>query len=270
MIAGLDAGLSHARTQTWEDGAERRGHGRRASGQAMNGIVFALVAIFAVLVALRWFVNANPAVIASNWRMMVIVIGFALAGVLAMTGRIGLAVPLVALLMTLYSRGLLKSSGSSRIGGGRRKSKSMVRSAALEMELDHETGAMTGRVLAGSFEGRDLDTMDADALARLAAEISTDAESRALLEAYLDRRMPGWREHMKANAGAGQRRPAHAGAMSEEEAYQILGLEKGAREPEIRAAHRRLMKKMHPDSGGSTFLAARINEAKDRLLSKHR
>jgi hypothetical protein len=237
----------------------------------MNAFVLTLLALVAVAVALRWFVNANPAIIASNWRTVTLIGGFALAVVLALVGRIGLAVPLVALLMTLYSQGILKSPRVGRMRGGPgRKPKSMVRSAALEMELDHETGAMTGRVLAGSFEGRDLDTLDPAALARLAAEIGADAESRALLEAYLDRRMPRWREHMKADAGAGQRRPAHAGAMSEEEAYQILGLEKGAGEPEIRAAHRRLMKKMHPDSGGSTFLAARINEAKDRLLSKHR
>ncbi len=236
----------------------------------MNGIVVALVLVVALLLALRWFVNANPAVIAANWRVMVLVGGFALAGVLAMTGRVGLAVPLIALLVTLYSRGILSSPRPTRMRGQGGRQKSMVRSAALEMELDHETGAMSGRVLAGSFEGRDLDTLDPAALSRLAIEIGTDTESRALLEAYLDRRMPGWREHMKADAGAGHRRPPNAGAMSEEEAYQILGLEKGAREPEIRAAHRRLMKKMHPDSGGSTFLAARINEAKDRLLSKHR
>lgn len=236
----------------------------------MNVLVVVLLSLVAAAFALRWFVNANPATMAASWRTLVLVGGIALAAVLALTGRIGLAVPLVALLMTLYSQGILRSPKVGRIRGQGGKRRSMVRSAALEMELDHETGAMSGRVLAGSFEGRDLDTLDPAALARLAAEIAADGESRALLEAYLDRRMPGWREHMKADAAAGHRRPAHAGAMSEEEAYQILGLEKGAGEPEIRAAHRRLMKKMHPDSGGSTFLAARINEAKDRLLSKHR
>jgi hypothetical protein len=236
----------------------------------MNWIVIAGVMLVGALLALRWFVNANPAAIVNNWRTTALVLGFAIAGVLAITGRIGLAVPLVALLMTLYSRGILRAPGATKMRGPSGAKRSMVRSAALEMELDHATGAMTGRVLAGTFEGKDLDTLDPAALSRLASEIAGDAESRALLEAYLDRRMPRWREHMKADSGSGQRRPPHAGAMSEEEAYQILGLEKGAREPEIRAAHRRLMKKMHPDSGGSTFLAARINEAKDRLLSKHR
>lgn len=236
----------------------------------MNGLVIALVVLGAGYLALRWFMSANPAVMAANWRTLTLVGGIAVAGVLAMTGRIGIAIPLAAFLFTLYSRGILAPQGPTRMRGQGRRPRSMVRSAALEMELDHETGAMSGRVLAGTFEGRDLDGIDAEGLSRLAAEIAADPESRSLLEAYLDRRMPGWREDMKADAAAGHRRPAHAGAMSEEEAYQILGLEKGAREPEIRAAHRRLMKKMHPDSGGSTFLAARINEAKDRLLSKHR
>ncbi len=173
-------------------------------------------------------------------------------------------------LVYLNGRGVfgdIKPKPAAKKSGKRR---SMVRSAALEMELDHQTGKMTGRVLAGTFEGRDLDTLDAPALERLAFEIAADPESRSLLEVYLDRRMPGWREHVKAEAAAGRRRPTDTGAMSEEEAYQILGLPKGAGEPEIRAAHRRLMKKVHPDSGGSNFLAARINEAKDRLLSKHR
>jgi hypothetical protein len=236
----------------------------------MNGIIVAVVALLAVYAAMRWFVNANPSAVAGSWRTLVLVGGGAAVLFLAVIGRVGLAVSLAALMATLYSRGVLRPRGATRMRGQGGSRKSMVRSAAFEMELDHETGAMTGRVLAGSFEGKELDSLDPAALARLAGGIAAGAASRGLLEAYLDRRMPRWRENMKADAGAGQRRPAHAGAMSDEEAYQILGLEKGAREPEIRAAHRRLMKKMHPDSGGSTFLAARINEAKDRLLSKHR
>lgn len=236
----------------------------------MNVIVVALVGLLVAYALLRWFVNANPASILANGRFLAMLAGVAVAVVLALTGRIGLAIPILGILFTLYGRGYFSGGGrrGARVGG--QKPKSMVRSAAFEMELDHATGRMTGRVLAGTFEGRDLDTLDPAALSRLAEEIAGDAESRALLEAYLDRRMPGWREHMKADAAAGSRGPTNAGAMSEEEAYQILGLQKGAGEPEIRAAHRRLMKKVHPDSGGSTFLAARINEAKDRLLSKHR
>jgi hypothetical protein len=236
----------------------------------MNAIILGLLGLAAAYAVLRWFVNASPSKLLTSGRTIIFVLGLAITAVLALTGRIGLAIPLATILFYLHGRGVFGKPklGARRAGNG--TPKSMVRTAALEMELDHQTGAMKGRVLAGSFEGRDLDTLDVAALGRLASEIAGDQESRSLLEVYLDRRMPRWREYVKADAATGQRRAPHSGAMSEEEAYQILGLEKGAREPEIRAAHRRLMKKVHPDSGGSTFLAARINEAKDRLLSKHR
>jgi DnaJ-domain-containing protein 1 len=96
-----------------------------------------------------------------------------------------------------------------------------------------------------------------------------DEESRALLVAYLDRREPGWSEHAQGDAAAG-RAAASSGKMSEQEAYQILGLERGASADAISHAHRTLMKKLHPDQGGSTYLAARINEAKEILLRHHR
>nr|WP_181707889.1 DnaJ domain-containing protein [Chthonobacter rhizosphaerae] len=236
----------------------------------MNPILVGLIVLVVAAVGLRWFVNANPSSLVSSGRKALIALGVMLALALLVTGRVGLAVAIGFGLLALSGSGFLKPSGKRARGKSQRPRSSMVRSAALEMELDHDTGKMTGRVLAGTFEGRDLDSLGLSSLGRLAAEIAGDAESRALLEAYLDRRMPRWREHMKADAAAGERGPAYAGAMSEEEAYQILGLQKGAGEPEIRAAHRRLMKKVHPDHGGSTFLAARINEAKDRLLSKHR
>jgi hypothetical protein len=158
-------------------------------------------------------------------------------------------------------------------GFGQRTSKtprqvSRVRSAFLEMELDHDTGAMRGRILAGPHEGVPLDALDVATLAGLLANI--DEESRALLAAYLDRREPHWRENVEGGAAAGQGAPARSGKMTPEEAYQILGVEPGASAAEIGRAHRTLMKKLHPDQGGSTYLAARVNEAKDVLLRRHR
>jgi hypothetical protein len=79
----------------------------------------------------------------------------------------------------------------------------------------------------------------------------------------------GWREEVRRNAGA-DARPASAGKMTEEEAYQILGLQPGASLEEISRAHRSLIRKLHPDQGGTTYLAARINEAKDVLLRRRR
>lgn len=96
-------------------------------------------------------------------------------------------------------------------------------------------------------------------------------QPRDLFAAYFDRRAPGWREYAQGNAGAGAgTRPSSRGKMTEEEAYQILGVEPGASAEDIGRAYRALMKKLHPDQGGTTYLAARINEAKDVLLGRHR
>jgi hypothetical protein len=135
------------------------------------------------------------------------------------------------------------------------------------MMLDHDTGQLAGRFVAGPQAGHALDEFD---LPQLAAMIpSFDAESVALLESYLDRRFPAWRENAQRNSAGGQRRAAASGKMTDEEAYQILGLQPGANRDEIGRAHRTLMKKLHPDQGGSTYLAARVNEAKDTLLRTH-
>ena len=144
---------------------------------------------------------------------------------------------------------------------------SRVNASMLAMELDHDTGKMRGRFTGGPFEGRDLDSIDVPSLAKLLP--SLDEESRALLLAYLDRRDPAWTEHAQGDAAAG-RGFAPTGKMTDEEAYQILGVQPGAAAAEITRAHRSLMKKLHPDQGGSTYLAARVNEAKETLLRRHR
>jgi DnaJ-domain-containing protein 1 len=126
---------------------------------------------------------------------------------------------------------------------------------------------MTGHVLAGNHQGASLDALDRATVIKLLSEI--DDNSRDLLAAYLDRREPSWREYAQRDADAGAR-PADSGKMTEREAYQILGLQPGASPEEISRAHRSLIKKLHPDQGGTTYLAARINEAKDVLLRRHR
>jgi hypothetical protein len=147
---------------------------------------------------------------------------------------------------------------------------SRVRSAFLEMELDDDTGAMRGWILAGPHDGAALDSLDTPTLVALMRGI--DDDSRRLLVAYLDRRQPRWREYAKQDAGAGHSGGAAATSreMAEEEAYQILGLQPGASRDQIGRAHRSLMKKLHPDQGGSTYLAGRVNQAKEVLLRRHR
>jgi DnaJ-domain-containing protein 1 len=140
----------------------------------------------------------------------------------------------------------------------------------IEMELDHDTSAMNGTVLVGSLVGRRLEDLPEPALRQLYDECArSDPDGVRLLEAYFDRRFPRWREHAQSDADARGGRPS-TGAMTEQEAYQILGLQPGASAEEIRRAHRTLMKKLHPDQGGSTYLAARVNQAKEILLDRHR
>jgi hypothetical protein len=190
------------------------------------------------------------------------------AGLLAARGQFMVALPL-----GLAGLSLLGWLPWGPAGFGARTHKSpgqisRVRTAFVEMELDHDSGAMQGRILAGPHEGVLLGDLDVTTLVGLLAAI--DEESRALLAAYLDRRDSGWREHAQDNAAAGRDGTPSGGPMTEQEAYQILGLEPGASPEEIGRAHRTLMKKLHPDQGGSTYLAARVNEAKDILLRRHR
>ncbi|HEY5066843.1 MAG TPA: DnaJ domain-containing protein [Xanthobacteraceae bacterium] len=146
---------------------------------------------------------------------------------------------------------------------------SRVRTAFVEMELDHDSGTMRGRILSGAQKGASLDALDPQTLIGLLGAM--DSDSRDLLAAYLDRRHPGWREHAQYDAAAGGgARAARGSKMTEQEAYQILGVEPGADAQAISRAHRSLMKKLHPDQGGSTYLAARVNEAKEVLLRRHR
>jgi hypothetical protein len=226
-----------------------------------------------VLILLLWagsaFSKADPKQAARVVRYVGGGAALIASAFLLLRGAIGIAIPVGAV-----GLGLLGwiSLWPSNLANRTQKSAgrvSRVRSAFLEMELDHDTGAMRGFVLAGRFEGKSLDTIDPQTLIGLLGEI--DGDSRQLLMAYLDRREPRWREHAQQDAAAGGGSDAApSGKMTEQEAYQILGLQPGASEEEIGRAHRSLMKKLHPDQGGSTYLAARVNQAKDVLLRRHR
>jgi hypothetical protein len=164
-----------------------------------------------------------------------------------------------------FGRGTTR--GSTGSGGG---AVSTFRTAMIEMRVDHATGATHGTVLAGAFSGRELELLTETQLAALAVECAKfDAEGAKLLQAYLDRRFAGRREDAYAHAdpSPARRRP---GAMTTEEAYEVLGLSPGAPDDAVRRAYRDLMKKLHPDQGGSTYLAARVNQARDVLLNRHR
>jgi len=231
----------------------------------MPTILLGILALLLLLWALNAFARTDPQTILRFAKVSGGTVALAGAATLAATGRLALAVPLGLAGLSLL--GLWPGMAAFGRRARRRRQTSRVRSAFLEMELDHDSGAMRGRILAGRHEGVSLDALETTTLIGLLPEI--DEESRALLAAYLDRRTPGWREHAQQDAAAGQGGTSR-GPMTQEEAYQILGLEPGASADDIHRAHRALMKRLHPDQGGSTYLAARVNEAKDVLLRRHR
>jgi|SRR5579864_438495 hypothetical protein len=228
--------------------------------------LFGGVAILGGLLLLVYlFVNANPAKLARGAKW----VGLAAAGVLflflLLSGRAAFIWTPLILAFPIWWRPLRSFLAGLR--GPRASPASEVVTPYLRMSLDHDTGTMTGTVLAGRFEGMRLaELTTADLVALLRECRAADPEGARLLEAYLDRLHPDWRETMSA----GQSAPPHSGSedMTVAEAYEILGLERGADEASIRAAHHRLMMQLHPDHGGTDYLATKINRARDVLL-KH-
>jgi hypothetical protein len=194
--------------------------------------------------------------------------GTAFAGLagtgLLFTGRVGLAlVTLGATAMAI--RALWRGPrGADPIAGG--GAGSSVETDFLAMRLDHATGEVDGRVKRGRAAGRELSSLGQTALLDLLDEARRDdPPSVPLLEAYLDRRFPDWRDHQGEAAATSA---AGAAAMDERTALEILGLAPGATEAQIKVAHRELMARVHPDHGGSSYLAAQLNQARDFLLRK--
>lgn len=219
----------------------------------------------------RAFVNADPKSLAKGVKYTTIGVTVAVVFFLAITGRLGTAMAVAAFVLPLVLRWRALMNRVRAAAGPTEGQSSKIETAFLRMRLDHDSGRMTGEVLRGRFQGRGLDDLGLAELLDLLRECRDgDSQSAAILEAYLDRtREEDWRA---GGAGAGEHGGGSAGsrssggAMTRDEAYEVLGLQPGASESEIKDAHRRLMLKMHPDQGGSTYLAAKINQAKDLLL----
>lgn len=232
----------------------------------MQFLLLGLAVLVVALFAIQGFTRANPTVMARQLKVAGGGLSLIAAMVFFVRGGINQAV-LLALLGTwlLGWRGGGTWTGIPRPGPKPPGQTSRVATDTLEMELDHDTGAMEGRVRKGMFQGRELESLRPAELALLWQDCRfTDPGSAQILEAYLDRVHPTWRE----DVARGEREMRGSdGRLSIEDAYQILGLAPGASEEDIRRAHRELMLKLHPDRGGSTYLAAQINEAKDVLLN---
>ncbi len=240
----------------------------------MPYILAGLLVFWLLLFAMRAFTKANPAALAQYLNVGGGGAALVFAALLLLRGRLDLAFAIGG--VGLWLLAIAKKSPTRMFGfGGARRAgtTSRVRSAVVEMELDHRTGVIRGTILAGPDEGKSLDQMtrpQCEALYRLC--LRDDPEGARLLEAYLDRRFAGWRAAYNDGYNTRSRDPHAAprpGVMSEDEAYEVLGLHKGATRNDVVRSHRSLMKKLHPDHGGSTDLAARVNEAKDVLMRRH-
>jgi hypothetical protein len=231
----------------------------------MQYFLLGLLTLGLAILAVRLFNQANPAALAHHIRIACAVAAFASALFFVVRGTLIYAFPLAALGWWLMGGQGVGGWGNIGAPGRASGQTSRVVTEHLEMELDHASGAMRGRILKGFFAGRDIEDLRPVELAHLWQDCRyTDPASAQLVEAFLDRIHPTWREDM---ARSEQERPRGPdGRMSIEEALDILGLAPGADEAAIRQAHRELMLKLHPDRGGSTYLAAKINEAKDTLL----
>jgi hypothetical protein len=231
---------------------------------------FAILGGLLMLVYL--FVNADPARLARNlkWTGITIAAIAVVALILLPPARefaalllpLAMATPLLARIRTVLDRHRPPSGGQT----------STVATAFLRMTLDHDTGRMEGTILRGRFAGMRLEELGpADLLVLLRECRAEDEEGARLLEAYLDRAHPEWRDELageRAGGGSGGGARSTSGDMSVDEAYAILGLAAGADAEAIKEAHRRLMVKLHPDHGGSDYLATKINRARDVLLHR--
>jgi hypothetical protein len=235
----------------------------------MINLLIALFILFLAYQAIRFAAHARPEVLARAVKTAGGLACFGVAALLFLRGHTEMA--LGAAGVGLWLGGWAAAPRwLQKLRPGRRRT--LLRSAMVEIEIDPATGLMHGLVLAGPLEGRELNEMTTQELQSLHSICAaSDPEGLRHLEVYFDSRFPGWRGAADgdAHARAGRGRARSGGAMSEDEAYEVLGLQKGAARDDITRAHRTLMKKLHPDQGGTTALAARVNEAKDILMRRH-
>lgn len=191
---------------------------------------------------------------------------FAILGA-AMTQIMRIA-PLFVRFLPMFKQ-FIQPSGMSNSGSG---NVSKVRTTLLVMTLDHDSGQIDGEITGGTFQGKTLSNLSQAEIAQLLEECrAQDPEGERLLQSYVARTYGAdgsdetQGDHSQRSS-QGQSAQSSAALPSQEEAREILGIDASADKDEIVAAHRKLMGKLHPDKGGSNYLAAKINAAKEVLI----
>lgn len=237
-----------------------------------------VLAIVIGVVLIIWGVSgSDPRVIKRIFKWSAISIGGASLIYLGVTGRLMTAGWIAGGLLPLLLRWRAMQNVFKGFRGATPGQASDIETRYLRMHLDHDTGELRGTVLEGQFQGSLLQELDLAQQVELLQECRIhDEQSAQILESYLDRTHgaswrggddgSGSRSGDRTGGGAGGGRAQSGGGMTRDEAYEILGVAKGSKPDAIRDAHRKLMLKNHPDQGGSTYLAAKINQAKELLL----
>lgn len=226
--------------------------------------IILLILVIAVLLTVSWVKRLPPAARRKAGFKAALAAGALLLLFALVTGRLNPVFIAVAAAIPILQRLMTAKTLFDRIRSGYGPSKGQASSVStrfLDMVLDHDSGEMHGTVREGRFAGSTLEELGLEELLTLLADCRVaDTQSAAVLEAYLDRHHgDAWRER----AGSAQR---PGGGMTPKEAREILGVDESADASVIVSAHRRLMQKVHPDRGGSHYLASKINQAKDLLL----
>lgn len=236
----------------------------------MPYIILGIAVLIGLYFVIRGLRGTNPRNLQKVAAIVVGVVAITILGFFAVSGRMGyFGWAMLALPLLLRWRALTQAMRNMR--GPTPGKNSDIETAYLRMTLEHDSGVLSGTVLQGQFEGRNLEELSFDDLLELLRECRVnDPQSATVLETYLDRvHGADWRgaggEGAAGGDGAGSA-AGPGGSMTRDQAYEVLGLAPGATETEIRDAHRKLLMANHPDKGGSTFLAAQINQAKDVLL----
>jgi len=242
----------------------------------LAAFLLGIAILVGMILVLRWYVSAEPKTVLKVLKWVGLGAVAAVVLFFAVTGRLGWALG-VALVLLPWARRILRTARTARsfarMAAGASGPTSNVDSRFLRMPLDHDSGELDGEIVEGPYAGRRLGALtQTELMALLELCRDEDRESAQILEAYLDRVHPDWRDMDadQAGRGSGGERDYHGGesAMTREDAYRVLGLEPGASETEIKSAYHRLIAGLHPDKGGSTFLAAKVNQAKEVLLGR--
>ena len=251
----------------------------------LSAFILGVALLVGVLLISRWYVSVNTKTLIKALKWTGLGVAMIVVVWLGLTGKLWAAAAALPAIMMWFMRlftglryvqmfrrmtglggagagwrnpGAGPSAGPGASPGGQG---SDVRTRFVVMHLDHTTGQVRGDVIEGRHKGRHLEDLNLDELLQVLSDAQADADSARLIESYLDRRDPGWRSREHASA-------APSADMTGAEALRVLGLNEAASADDIKAAHRRLMAQVHPDHGGTDYLAQQINQAKDVLLHK--